>query len=450
LYSHVNIIGGGLAGCEAAHQIAKLGVPVKLYEMKPVKFSPAHTNGSLAELVCSNSLKALNIENASGLLKEEMRHCESIILHCADLCAVPAGGALAVDRNNFSEMVTSELEKNSLITIIRREITSINEINDGNPIVIASGPLTSDDLAKDIIEQCNIKALNFFDAAAPVIYKESIDMSKAFFAARYGKGTDDYINCPMNREEYQNFYTELINADTAQVESFDELHLYEGCMPVESMARRGFDTLTFGPLKPVGLVNPADNKKNFAVVQLRQDNNEGTLYNMVGFQTRLKFAEQKRVFGLIPGLLNAEFARYGVMHRNTYINSPGYLEETYRVSKGTDTIKDLFFAGQITGVEGYIESASSGLIAGINAAMTVLKKDKIIFPPCTAMGSLAFYVSKFPGKDFQPMGANFGIINSEQIELPTKKKDKAAKRAMISQNALSAIDLIIKNKESVL
>ncbi|MBE7065043.1 MAG: methylenetetrahydrofolate--tRNA-(uracil(54)-C(5))-methyltransferase (FADH(2)-oxidizing) TrmFO [Ruminococcaceae bacterium] len=436
----INVIGAGLAGCEAAWQIAKRGIKVRLYEMKPVKYSSAHSAEGLAELVCSNSFKAKNIDNGSGLLKEEMRRMGSLILEAADASAVPAGGALAVDRDVFSGIITKKLVENECVEIIRGEVKSITDLPEADALIIATGPLTSDSLAKEISEITGNDGLSFYDAAAPVVMFDSIDQSKVFRAARYGKGSADYINCPMTKEEYLAFYEALIHAETADVEGFDDLKLYEGCMPVESMAKRGVDTLRFGPLKPVGLELPAGGIA-YAVVQLRQDNTEGTLYNLVGFQTRLKFGEQKRVFGMIPGLKNAEYARYGVMHRNTYIKSPGLLDETYRFIPSE---KNIYFAGQITGVEGYIESSSSGLVAGINAAMKVLGKAAVIFPQSTMIGALAHYASGYAGKDFQPMGANFGIVTSDAPELKKKIKDKSMRKMIAAQRALEITDELSK------
>ena len=436
----INVVGAGLAGCEAAWQIAKRGIKVRLFEMKPVKYSPAHCMEGLAELVCSNSFKAKNIDNGSGLLKEEMRKMDSLILEAADASAVPAGGALAVDRDVFSSFITKKLEGHTNIEIIRREVQYLSDLPDADAVIIATGPLTADSLAKEIANITGNDALSFYDAAAPVIMADSIDESRVFRAARYGKGSADYINCPMTKDEYLAFYEALINADTADVEGFDDLKLYEGCMPVESMAKRGVDTLRFGPLKPVGLELP-EGGTAYAVVQLRQDNTEGTLYNIVGFQTRLKFGEQKRVFGMIPGLANAEYARYGVMHRNTYIKSPGLLDETYQMK---DCDKLIYFAGQITGVEGYIESSSSGLVAGINAAKAVLGEDKVVFPQSTMIGALAHYASGYTGKDFQPMGANFGIVNSDAPELKKKVKDKSMRKMIAAQRSLEIIEEILK------
>lgn len=436
----VKIIGGGLAGCEAAWQAAQRGVKVKLYEMKPLVFSPAHKSADLCELVCSNSFKSTDITNASGLLKEEMRVCGSLILKCADESAVGAGGALAVDRVKFSRAVTEQIKNHPNIEVISEEI---KEIDDGENVeIIATGPLTSEALC-DAIGRETGGFLHFYDAAAPVIFAESVDTDKAFYASRYGKGDADYLNCPMNRQEYEAFYKALVTAECADVKDFDELNLYEGCMPVESIAKRGEQTLCFGPLKPVGITNPKTGETYYAVVQLRKENEEGTLFNMVGFQTRLKFGEQKRVFGMIPGLENAEFARYGVMHKNTYINSPGLLDRTYRV-KG----KNLYFAGQITGVEGYIESASSGLVAGINAAKLVKGEPEFIFPDYTAIGALAKYASSYAGEDFQPMGANYGII-SQDPDCPVTKKtvrDKAKRRIIQSENSLEKLKKITEGE----
>lgn len=443
----VYVIGGGLAGCEAAWQIAQAGIKVKLFEMKPVKFSEAHSSENLAELVCSNSLKATNIENASGLLKEEMRCLGGMVIECADESAVPAGGALAVDRDVFSKKITAKINSHPNITIVREEVNSISELlsrsEDCKCIIIATGPLTSKSLADEISSLFGFKKLHFFDAAAPVIFEESIDSSKVFKAARYGKGDADYINCPMKREQYFEFYDALINAECAEVKDFDSLDLYEGCMPVESMAKRGIDTLRFGPLKPVGLRHPVTNEEYYAVVQLRQDNTEGTLFNMVGFQTRLKFGEQKRVFGLIPGLQNAEYARYGVMHKNLYIQSPEMLDATYRLRDNVNPIcVPVYFAGQITGVEGYMESTSSGLVAGLNAANELNNKERIVFGPETQIGALANYISCYSGKDFQPMGANYGIMNYDVEAVYGRVKDKKLKKLYTAQNAINKINEI--------
>lgn len=414
----ITVIGGGLAGCEAAYQIAKRGIKVKLYEMKPVKYSPAHTNENLAEVVCSNSFKSALLTNACGLLKEELRKLDSLLIRCADATSVPAGQALAVDRDKFSELVTKEIENNPNIEIIKEEIT---KIPDDEIVVIATGPLTSEGLAEEIQKITGKERLFFYDAAAPIITKESIDMTNAFTADRYGKGDSDYINCPMTKEEYENFYNELINAERVELHNFEKGGLFEGCMPIEEMARRGSQTLTYGPLKPVGF-----DKKYYAVVQLRQDNAEGTLYNLVGFQTNLKFGEQKRVFSMIPALKNAEFVRYGVMHRNTFINSPELLDAGYNL-KGTK----IFFAGQISGVEGYVESISSGLVAGINAANLFEEKEKTIFDEETIIGALAKYIST-ENKDFQPMNANFGLFNCTP-----RFKNKIDKYTYLAERSLS-------------
>lgn len=437
----VRVVGAGLAGCEATWQLVTRGVPVMLYEMKPTRYSPAHQMEGLAELVCSNSLKAQNLENASGLLKEEMRRMGSLLMICADACAVPAGGALAVDRRLFSEMVTRKLCEHPLVTLVREEVPSLSSLPSEDPVIFATGPLTSDSLAQDIASWTGLPALHFFDAAAPIVSVDSLDESKVFRAARYGKGSADYINCPMNREQYLAFYDALIHGEGAEVHSFDEQHLYEGCMPVESMAKRGVDTLRFGPLKPVGLRHPVTGEEFYAVVQLRQDDEAGTMYNMVGFQTRLRFPEQARIFRMIPGLEQAEFLRYGVMHRNTYLQSPGFLDSCYRV---IGTARSVYFAGQITGVEGYMESASSGLIAGINSAREYLGMDPLVFPATTMMGALAHYVAHFTGKDFQPMGANFGILAPAPLApLPGRRKiDKKDKKRLAAEAALEAIDAL--------
>lgn len=423
----MNVIGAGLAGCEAAYQVASMGIEVNLFDMKPSKMSPAHSNKNFGELVCSNSLKADRIDSASGLLKEEMRRLDSLLMKCADKCRVPAGGALAVDRDKFSFMVTEEIKNNKYINIIEEEIKDIPE---DEVTIISTGPLTSDDLAKNISEMCG-GSLSFFDAAAPIITKESIDMDKAFKASRYNKGGDDaYINCPLSKEEYNEFYTELVNAERAMIHGFekDNPNVYEGCMPVEVLASRGIDTLRFGPLKPVGLIDPSNNKRPYAVVQLRMENSEGSLYNMVGFQTNLKFGEQKRVFSLIQALKEAEFVRYGVMHRNTFIDSPRLLNSDYSFKKKDN----IYFAGQICGVEGYMESASSGILAGLNAAMKILGRSKIEMPNTTMIGALSRYISDETVKDFQPMGANFGIIPP----LNELVKDKKERYRLLSERSL--------------
>ncbi len=427
----VKVIGAGLAGCEAAWQLSKRGINVRLYDMKPKKFSPAHNLDTFCELVCSNSLRSDRLENAVGLLKEEMRSLGSLIMQCADETRVPAGGALAVDRNGFSSLVTARLKEQANIEIVCDEVESIEP---DEYTIVASGPLTSDKLYDNIRSFLGGEYLHFFDAAAPIVTLESLDMSKAYRASRYGKGDDDYINCPMTEGEYNIFYENLINAETAELHGADNKTVFEGCMPVETMAKRGKDTLLFGPLKPVGLENPKDGKLPHAVVQLRQDNRDGTLFNIVGFQTHLKFGEQKRVFSLIPGLENADFVRYGVMHRNTFINSPQLLDRFYRVIKSPKT----FFAGQITGVEGYVESASSGMSAGINVARILSGKEPVDFTSLTAIGALSHYVSEGSVGTFQPMNVTFGIIDP----LGVKIRKKAEKNAAISKRALEKIEEI--------
>ena len=421
----VNIIGGGLAGCEAAYQIAKNGIEVKLYEMKPNKFSPAHSNSNLAEIVCSNSFKSNLHTNACGLLKEELRLLDSLLIKCADITSVPAGQALAVDREKFSELVTKKIKEMENITVINEEITEVpeNEIT-----VIATGPLTSDALSEDIKKLTGINRLHFYDAAAPIVEKASIDMNIGFLGDRYGKGEACYINLPMNKEEYERFWNELVNAEIVELHEFEKREIFEGCMPVEVMAKRGIDTLRFGPLKPVGFTDPRNGNRPYAIVQLRQDNEEGNLYNIVGFQTNLKFGEQKRVFSLIPGLENAEFVKYGVMHRNTFINSTELLDRTYNLRKNNN----IFFAGQITGVEGYVESISSGMVVGLNVVNRLKKLNQIIFPETTMIGALSKYIATENPK-FQRMNANFGIIPSfdEKIKDKKIKYEKLADRSLI-------------------
>lgn len=411
----VKVIGGGLAGVEAAWQLAKNGIQVELFEMKPVKFSPAHTKETLAELVCSNSLKAMRLESAAGLLKEEMRRFGSICMQAADVSRVDAGGALAVDRDKFSEKITELIESNENIKLIRQEVT---KIPDGD-VIVCAGPLASDKLSESIRNLCG-DGLYFFDAAAPIVTFESVNMEKAFTASRYDRGgEDDYINCPMNKEEYEKFYTELVNGESAELHSFDKRKdVYEGCMPIEVMASRGADTMRFGPLKPVGLRDPRTGHRPWAVLQLRKENDRGTLYNMVGFQTNLKFPEQKRIFSLIPALENAEFVRYGVMHRNTFINSPKLLNSDYSF-RGRN---NLFFAGQITGVEGYMESASSGILAGFNMARRLSGLETATLPETTMMGALSRYISDESVKNFQPMGANFGVLPPIEPHIRDKKE----------------------------
>lgn len=433
----VKVIGAGLAGCEAAWQLARAGIYCELFEMKPKKFTPAHKYTGFAELVCSNSLKADRVESAAGMLKEEMRRLGSVTMECAELARVSAGGALAVDREKFSDAVTERIRSNEHITVIEEEVT---EIPEGN-VIIATGPLTSDGLAESIGKICG-EYLYFHDAAAPIVTFESIDMDKAFFASRYGRGDADYINCPMDREEYERFYNELINAESAPLKEHDREHfgkdnfkVYEGCMPVEVLAKRGEDTLRFGPLKPVGLRDPRTDKRPWAVVQLRAENTAGSMYNLVGFQTNLKFGEQKRVFSLIPGLENAEFMRYGVMHRNTFINSPKLLNEQFNMRERPE----LYFAGQMTGVEGYIESAASGIFAGLSMARQVRGLAPVSLPGTTMLGALSKYISSPYTENFQPMGCNMGILP----DLGERIKDKKLKYAKIAERGLADLDEFI-------
>ncbi|MBO5857861.1 MAG: methylenetetrahydrofolate--tRNA-(uracil(54)-C(5))-methyltransferase (FADH(2)-oxidizing) TrmFO [Clostridia bacterium] len=422
----VTVIGGGLAGVEAANQLAKRGIKVTLYEMKPVKYSPAHKSEGLAELVCSNSLKAERVGSAAGLLKEEMRRFGSVCLEAADKAKVPAGGALAVDRDIFSSLITENILNNENITVVREEITEIPE----GTVIIAAGPLVSDRLAKKIGELLGNKFLSFYDAAAPIVTAESIDMENAFAQSRYDRGGEtDYINCPMNKEEYEAFYEAIINAESAELHSFDKKKdVYEGCMPIEVLASRGPDTMRYGPLKPVGLINPKTGHRPWANLQLRKENAEGTMYNLVGFQTNLKFPEQKRVFSMFPALKNAEFVRFGVMHRNTFINSPELLNNDFSLRKDPR----IYFAGQISGVEGYMESASSGILAGYNAAQKILGNEKIVLPEITMMGALTKYISDETVKNFQPMGAAFGIIPPLEEKIRDKKEryEALAKRSL--------------------
>ena len=428
----VTIIGAGLAGCEAAWQCAESGVKVKLYEMKPTKFTPAHKNPDFAELICSNSLKAARIDSAAGLMKEEMRRLGSLLLRIADECAVPAGGALAVDRNIFAAKVTAAIRNHPNIEVIEREVI---EIPEDDVVIIASGPLTSEPLSKAIGELCGNEFLNFHDAAAPIVTAESIDMSCAFAASRYDRGgDDDYINCPMNKEQYEAFQQELVNAERAPLHEFerDGVKVYEGCMPIEILASRGKDAIRYGPMKPVGLRDPNTGHRPWANLQLRKENKEGTLYNLVGFQTNLKFGEQKRVFGMIPALKNAEFMRYGVMHRNTFLNSPKLLNGDYSMIEHPN----IFFAGQITGVEGYMESAGSGLLCGINAIRTLSGEDRLVLPEITMLGALQHHVCNRETKDFQPMGANFGILPP----IEPKIRDKRERYAALSQRSLEYME----------
>ncbi len=424
----VTVIGAGLAGSEASYQLAKRGFKVKLYEMRPTKLTPAHKTGLFAELVCSNSLRAAGLENAVGLLKEEMRMLDSLIIRCADATRVPAGGALAVDRDLFSELVTNEIRNNPLIEVIEEEIT---EIPDG-PVIIASGPLTSDILSEKIKDLIHEDYLYFFDAAAPIVEHDSIDLDVCYRKSRYDKGDADYLNCPMTKEQYDVWYKELINAEAVKIKDF-ELKVFEGCMPFEEIARRGYKTLLFGPMKPVGLRTP-DGNTPYAVVQLRQDNKEGTLYNIVGFQTHLTFGEQKRIIRMIPGLEKASIVRYGVMHRNTFINGPKLLTRNYQLKEN----ELIYFGGQITGVEGYVESAGSGLLAAISLSRKLEKKEEIIFPETTIIGSESNYVANATTSDFQPMNANYGIL--QQLDFKHKKKER---KGFYKERSLKIMEEII-------
>ncbi|WP_378957117.1 FADH(2)-oxidizing methylenetetrahydrofolate--tRNA-(uracil(54)-C(5))-methyltransferase TrmFO [Pelosinus sp. sgz500959] len=427
--SKVTIIGAGLAGSEAAWQVAEAGFDVELYEMRPHTMPPAHHTDQFAELVCSNSLRGAAVENAVGLLKEEMRRLNSLIIKAADATKVPAGGALAVDREAFSKYVTDTLKKHPRVKIVNQEV---KEIPENAPLIIASGPLTSPNLSEAIGQMTGRQYLYFYDAAAPIIVGESLDMEKVYRASRYGKGDDDYLNCPMSKEEYTTFWNELTSAETVPVKNFEKPIFFEGCMPVEEMASRGIDTLRFGPLKPVGLEHPITGARPYAVIQLRQDNFAGTLYNIVGFQTHLKWPEQERVFRLIPGLEKAEFVRLGVMHRNTFINSPQLLRSTLQM---TDK-PNVFFAGQITGVEGYVESAASGLVAGINASRLLAERELVVFPRETAHGALCQYITNTDAKHFQPMNINFGLLPP----LEERIKDKKVKNGLIAERALLALE----------
>ncbi|MBQ1834972.1 MAG: methylenetetrahydrofolate--tRNA-(uracil(54)-C(5))-methyltransferase (FADH(2)-oxidizing) TrmFO [Oscillospiraceae bacterium] len=428
---HVSVIGAGLAGCEAAWQLAQRGVAVTLYEMKPQKKTPAHHTDDFAELCCSNSLRSDQLENAVGLLKQELRTLGSLILSCADETRVEAGGALAVDRHGFAALVTRRVRAHPNITVVEGEVT---KIPDGE-VIVASGPLTSDALAEEIAHLTGkTEALHFFDAAAPLVTFESVDMESAWFASRYDKGTADYVNCPMTQEEYEAFWQALTTAEQAEVHGFEDKQVFEGCMPVEVMARRGRDTLCYGPLKPRGLKDPKTGKEPFAVVQLRRDNSEGSVYNLVGFQTHLRFGEQKRVFSMIPALRNAEFVRYGVMHRNTYLDSPRLLDRYYRLKSD----ERIAFAGQMTGVEGYVESAASGFLAGVELARRLEGKAPVDFPQETAIGALGLYVSNGSVAEFQPMNINFGIIPP----LGYRVKGKRNKNAELSKRSLTIIDAL--------
>lgn len=442
--NYITVIGGGLAGSEAAYQIAKRGIKVKLYEMKPIKFTEAHSNTNLAEIVCSNSFKSNLHTNACGLLKEELRYLDSLLIKIADETQVPAGQALAVDREIFAKRVTEEIEKNPLIEIIHEEVTSVEKLAEEGIVIIATGPLTSQGMAEEISKITGQDKLYFYDAAAPIVTKESINFDIAFYGNRYEqekqkeetlenwqerlkKQDASYINLPMNKEEYEKFCEELINAEVVTLHDFEKREIFEGCMPVEVMAKRGLDTLRFGPLKPVGFDDPRTGRRPYAVVQLRQDDKEGNIYNIVGFQTNLKFGEQKRVCSMIPGLENAEFIKYGVMHRNTYINSTKLLDNTYNLKNNSN----IYFAGQITGVEGYVESISSGLLAAINACVKYKNEGKITFPETTMIGALAKYISTENDK-FQPMNANFGIVP----KLGEKIKDKKLKYGKLADRAI--------------
>lgn len=468
---YITVIGGGLAGCEAAYQIAKRGIKVKLYEMKPKRFSAAHSNSNLAEIVCSNSLKSNLHTNACGLLKEELRLLESLLIHIADEVAVPAGQALAVDREKFAKKVTQTIENMENVEIIYEEVgyQTVNNVDDvliddttfnqlqemarDAIVVVATGPLTSENLSKEIAEITGQDKLYFYDAAAPILEKDSIDMNIAFWGERYeqerereesieewqkriiAQKEESYINLPMNQEEYEVFWAELVNAEVVTLHDFEKKEIFEGCMPIEIMAKRGKDTLRFGPLKPVGFTDLRTGRRPYAVVQLRQDNGEGNLFNMVGFQTNLKFGEQQRVFRMIPGLQNAEFVKYGVMHRNTYINSSKLLDKTYQLKSNSN----IYFAGQLTGVEGYVESISSGMVAGINAVEQYLGKNKIIFPNTTMIGALSNYIAT-ENENFQPMNANFGILPSLEEQI----KDKKVKYAQLADRALENLKKLLQ------
>ena len=445
----VTVVGAGLAGSECAWQLAERGIPVTLYEMRPERYTPAHHTPLFAELVCSNSLRSDELSNAVGLLKAEMRQMNSLVMRAADHNrvsaggaladttageTVSAGGALAVDRTAFSREITEALEQHRNVTVIRKEVAEIPE----GTTVIASGPLSSDAITERITALCPEFDLHFYDAVAPIVTLESVDMENAYFASRYDKGTADYVNCPMTKDEYTAFVRELVSAEEAEIHGFDDAGVFEGCMPVEVMARRGEDTLRYGPLKPVGLRNPRTGKEHYAVVQLRQDNTDGTLFNMVGFQTHLKWGEQKRVFSMIPALRNAEFVRYGVMHRNTYLNSPGLLDRYYRLK----TQPRIRFAGQMTGVEGYVESAASGMLVGIETAAEILGLEPVDFPQETAIGALGLYISQGSIGDFQPMNINFGIIKS----LDYRVKGKRNKNAEISRRSLAILEELMKKE----
>ncbi len=429
----VHVIGAGLAGSEAAWQLAERGINVHLHEMRPVRQTPAHHTDKFAELVCSNSLRANALTNAVGVLKEEMRNCNSVIIKAADACSVPAGGALAVDRHEFAAYVTKHVKEHPNVTVTNEEVTDIPD----EPAIIATGPLTSETLSAKLKELTGEEYLYFYDAAAPIIEKDSIDMDKVYLKSRYDKGEAAYLNCPMTEEEFDRFYNALMEAETVQVKEFEKEMFFEGCMPIEVMGGRGKKTMLFGPLKPVGLEDPKTGKQPYAVVQLRQDDAAGTLYNIVGFQTHLKWGAQKEVIRMIPGLENAEIVRYGVMHRNTFVNSPNLLKPTYQYKERSD----LFFAGQMTGVEGYVESAASGLIAGINAAKIASGEEPVKFPDETAMGSMARYITNANPKNFQPMNANFGLFPP----LPEKIRKKQERNERYAQRALDTIQNFVKS-----
>jgi len=429
MQEYITVIGAGLAGSEAGYQLAKRGFKVKLYEMRPKKLTPAHSTGGFAELVCSNSLRGNSLENAVGLLKEEMRMLDSLIIRCADATKLPAGGALAVDRDKFSEMVTKEIKSNPLIEVIEEELTHIPT----GPVIIATGPLTSDKMSDAIKELIHEDYLFFYDAAAPIIEEETINMDICYKKSRYDKGDADYINCPMTEDQFDTWHKELINAKTTKIKEF-ELKVFEGCMPFEEIARRGYQTLLFGPMKPVGLTAPSGDRP-FAVVQLRQDNSEGTLFNIVGFQTHLTFSEQRRIINMIPGLENANIVRYGVMHRNTFINSPKLLTRNYQLRENNN----IYFAGQITGVEGYVESAGSGLVSSISLARQLQNKEEIFFPEITIIGSESLYVSQASISDFQPMNANYGIL--KKLDFKHKKKER---KMFYKERSLKVMEEIIE------
>lgn len=424
----ITVLGAGFAGCEAAWHLAQSGYKVELVEMKPVKFTPAHKSENFCELVCSNSFKAKRIESAAGLLKAEMSLMGSLCVECAYECSVEAGGALAVDREKFSALVTERIRKNENITVVNRVVEDIPK----GKVIVATGPLTDGALAQRISELCG-ESLSFYDAAAPIVTGESIDMNSAFFASRYGKGGDDYINCPMNKEEYEKFHYELVNAESAKTHDFD---VYEGCMPIEVLAKRGEDSIRFGPMKPVGLTDPRTGHRPWAVLQLRRENSLGSIYNLVGFQTNLKFSEQKRVFSMIPALKNAQFTRYGVMHRNSFLDSPRVLDRSMRLKDS----EDIYFAGQITGVEGYMESACSGIIAAMNLVRQLRGEPKISLPEQTMSGSLISYITDESVKDFQPMGANFGVVPP----LETRIRDKKERYGALAERALDCLKNYLK------